>query len=56
MKITQIHIFSLREGGFAIDAVVNGKKVPPVKLSKEDVMRFTDKTDRKALAEKYLAN
>ena len=52
--IKNIHIFSLREGGFAIDAVVNGKKVAPVKMSKEDVISFNDKTDRKALAEKYL--
>ena len=55
-KITQIHIFSLREGGMAMDAVVDGKRVAPVKLSKEDVLSFSDKTDRKALAEKYLLN
>jgi len=55
-KISQIHIFSLREGGMAIKTVVNGKKVAPIEMSKEDVLSFSDKTDRRALAEKYLTS
>ena len=53
-KISKVHIFSLREGGYAIDALINGVKVGPKKLSREDVMSLTDKTDRVALVAKYL--
>ena len=53
-KITGIHLFSLTKGGYAIEAKVNGKKVGPKKLSKEDVNYLTDKTNRIELAKKYL--
>jgi len=52
--ITGVHLFSLKTGGYAIEAKVNGKKVGPKKLSKEDVNFLTDKTNRIELAEKYL--
>ena len=55
-KITQIHIFSLQSGGMAIDAFVNGKKVGPVKWSREDVLSFTSNSDQLTLAVKYLLN
>jgi len=52
-KIKDVHLASLKEGGMTIDAVVDGQKVGPVKLSKEDLNNFTDKTDRLELAKKY---
>ena len=53
-EIKGIHLYSLTGGGFAIEAIIDGVKSGPKKLSKEDVMTLTDKTDRKKLAEKYL--
>lgn len=50
-----IHIFTPKEGGLSIDATLNGQKVGPVKISKEDVNSFSDKTNRQELAKKYLS-
>jgi len=55
-RITEIHVFSLRGGGMAIDCYMNGKKVGPVKLSREDVLMWNDRTNQRMLAIKYLAN
>lgn len=52
-QITKIHIFSLKTGGMAIECYINGEKKEPVKMTKEDVMSFNEKTDRQALATKY---
>ena len=54
VKISGVHVYSLKGGGFAIEAKINGVKSGPERLTKEDVMSLTDKTDRKKLAEKYL--
>lgn len=54
VKFKNIHIASSKEGGLLIDATLNGEKIGPVKLSKEDVNNFSDKTDRQELAKKYL--
>ena len=54
VKISGLQIFSLMGGGSAIMAKIDGKKVGPVKMSREDVNSLTDKTDRRKLAEKYL--
>lgn len=53
-KISGVHISSLRDGGYTIDALINGKKVGPKNLPCEDVMSLSDKTDRNALAAKIL--
>jgi len=53
-RISKIHSFSLKDGGMGIDAVINGKKVGPVKMSREDVITYSDKTDHRALVIKYL--
>jgi len=53
-KISHVHIYSSSEGGYKITAIIDGKKMDPRKLSREDVMNLNDKTDRKALAAKVL--
>lgn len=55
-KFKDIHITSLKEGGMSIDAIIDGKKIGPVKMSKEDVNNFSEKTNRQELAKKYLRN
>ena len=52
-KINSIHIYSLRDGGYAIEVTIGGVKIGPRTLSREDVMALNDKTDRRRLAEKY---
>lgn len=54
VKFKEIHIASSKERGMFIDAILNGEKIGPVKLNKEDVNSFSDKTDRQELARKYL--
>lgn len=53
-KYENIHIFSIKGGGYGISASINGQKVGPIKLSKEDVNNLNDKTNRVELASKYL--
>jgi len=54
-KIADVHIFSLKEGGLAIEASVNGTKLGPAKLSRSDTMAFDSrKSDLRQLVINYL--
>ena len=54
-KITNIGIFSPRGGGLAVCAFVDGKKVEPVKVSREDTNSYVSSpANARKLAEKYL--
>jgi antirestriction protein ArdC len=54
-RISDINIFSLKNGGYAIRCKIDGEQQSAEKMSREDVINFTDKTDRKELAAKYFA-
>lgn len=54
-KIKDIHIYSLKTGGYNIEAIVNGEK-KVAKMTRDDVLSFNSKTDRVALAAKYFLN
>lgn len=54
-KITEIQIFSLKEGGMGISCKINGIKCPYKKLTKDDINAFGEHTDRYQLAEKYFS-
>ena len=43
VKITEVHVFSLKEGGYAINAEINGVKQESIKLKKEEVKAYFDK-------------
>jgi len=56
-RISEISVFSLREGGMAVCGYVDGKKVEPVKLSREDVMSYVSSpAHARKIAEKYLTS
>ena len=42
VKITEVHVFSLKEGGYAINAEINGVKQESIKLKKEEVKAYFD--------------
>lgn len=52
-QITEIEIYSLESGGFAINCEIGGVRQLPQKMTKEDLLTFSDQTDRKELANKY---
>jgi len=52
-RITDITLYSGKDGGMFIKAAIDGRMGLSKPLSKEDAMCLTDKTDRTALAEKY---
>ena len=52
-RISDINIFSLKTGGFAIRCKIDGEQQSAEKMTREDVINFTDKTDRFQLASKY---
>lgn len=52
-RISAINISSLQQGGFAISCKIDGVQQPAIKMSKDDVNNFSEKTDRLAMAEKY---
>ena len=52
-RISDINIFSLKEGGMAIRCKIDNIQYSSVKLGKEDVLTFSETTDRKLLASKY---
>ena len=56
MKIKDVHIYAMAGGGYAIEAIIDGTKSIPVKLSREDVLSLNEKTDRKKLALKYFCS
>ena len=52
-RISDINLFSLKEGGMAIRCKIDNIQYSSVKLGKEDVLTFSETTDRKLLASKY---
>lgn len=54
-RISDIHIFSLKNGGMAICCKIDGFQQDAIKMSKEDVNSLTEKTDRYSLITAYFS-
>ena len=54
-RISDINIFSLKNGGMAIRCTIDGEQQSAEKMVREDVNSLNDKTDRYQLVAKYFA-
>ena len=52
-RITDVAIYSMKDGGMNIRCRIDGRQMLSKPLKEEDARNLSDKTDRKALAEKY---
>ncbi|WP_176221490.1 hypothetical protein [Massilibacteroides vaginae] len=55
-RISDIHIYSLKTGSIAINCKIDGVPQHAVKMSREDVNSFGEKTDRYSLVSKYFSD